>query len=98
MRVKVLEALAAGKAVIASRLAVDGLDVDDGVHVALAETDEQFIATILRLLDEPACRAALATRARMWGCANLDWERPLVAYEALYERLIGASKSVVATG
>jgi hypothetical protein len=83
--------------VIASRLAVEGLDVEDGVHVALAETDEQFVATILRLLDEPACRAALATRARAWGCANLDWERSLVAYEALYEQLIGASKRVAVT-
>src|SRR5207249_525806 len=39
IRIKVLEALAAGKAVVASRLAAEGLDVLDGRDIALAETD-----------------------------------------------------------
>lgn len=87
MRVKVLEALAAGKAVVASPLAVEGLDVSDGEQVRLATTDQEFCQAIVRLLDDPAARAALAARARRWASENLDWETSVAAYEALYSSL-----------
>jgi glycosyltransferase involved in cell wall biosynthesis len=88
MRVKVLEALAAGKAVVASPLAVEGLDVIDGEHVVLAETDQQFCEAIVRLLADPDNRASLAKGARAWACANLGWERSVAAYEELYNALV----------
>lgn len=91
LRVKVKEALAAGKAVVASRLAVEGLDVEDGKQILLAESDEQFADTVVHLLNNPEQRAALATRAGAWARANLGWERSIAAYEALYESLIQQS-------
>jgi glycosyltransferase involved in cell wall biosynthesis len=91
MRVKMLEALAAGKAVVASPLAVEGLDVMDGKHVLLADSDRQFEDAIVQLLTQPERRTALAAHARNWACANLDWERSVAAYERLYENLITCS-------
>lgn len=88
MRVKVLEALAAGKALVASPLAVEGLDLADGVHLLLAETDDQFARQIGRLLDDRTARTALAARAREWAQGHHGWERPVAAYEALYDDLI----------
>ncbi|MEJ7811826.1 MAG: glycosyltransferase family 4 protein [Gemmatimonadaceae bacterium] len=88
MRVKVLEALAAGKAVVATPLAVEGLSVTDGEQVALGETDRQLCDAIGALLDSPERRAALAARARAWAVANLGWERPVAAYETLYASLL----------
>ena len=67
MRVKVLETLAAGKALVATRLAVEGLDVADGEQVLLAETDQEFRDRLGYLLDQPEERMALATRARGLG-------------------------------
>lgn len=92
MRVKVKEALAAGKAVVATRLAVEGLDVVDGKQILLAESNEQFIDTVLHLLNNPEQRVALATRAGAWACANLGWERSIASYEALYDSLIRESR------
>jgi glycosyltransferase involved in cell wall biosynthesis len=94
MRVKVLEALAAGKAVVASPLAAEGLSVVGGKHLVLAESDEQFSDAIVRLLAEPEGRVALATCARSWACANLAWEGPIAAYERLYQSLIESSLRV----
>lgn len=88
MRVKVLEALAAGKAVVASPLAVEGLNIATGEHVVLAESDEEFATAIVRLLGAPKERAALAGRARAWAVQNLDWSGPVIAYEALHTRLL----------
>lgn len=89
MRVKVLEALAHGKAVIASARAVDGLALHDRVHVALAESDDDFVERIVGLLGAPDERRALATNARAWACAHLGEERWVAEYEALYDRLLG---------
>jgi glycosyltransferase involved in cell wall biosynthesis len=94
MRVKVLEALAAGKAVVASPLAVEGLDVIDGEHVVLAETDQQFCEAIVRLLADPEDRTSLAKRARAWACANLGWESSIAAYEQLYNTLLERSCNI----
>jgi polysaccharide biosynthesis protein PslH len=91
MRVKVLETLAAGKALVASRLAVDGLDLTAGVHVALASTDAEFAERIVELLDDPVRRVSIAREARGWAHLNLGWEGPVAAYEALYESLVGGS-------
>ena len=87
MRVKVLEALAAGKAVVASPLAVEGLDLTDGEQIILAESDQQFCDAIVKLLADPKRRASLAARARAWACENLGWEKSIEAYEALYASL-----------
>jgi glycosyltransferase involved in cell wall biosynthesis len=88
MRVKVMNALAAGKAIVASRLAIEGLGLADGQQVALAETDDEFSAAILRLLADPAERRAMAGRARAWACAHLGWQASLAAYAGLYTRLL----------
>lgn len=88
MRVKTLEALAAGKAVVASARAVEGLDVVDGQHLILAESDEEFVAAIKELLHNPEKRKALGAQARDWASANLSWEKSAAEYEKLYRCLL----------
>jgi len=88
MRVKVLEALAAGKAVVASPLAIEGLDLRHGEHVWLAETDVEFCRGIDQLLSSVEHRAYLAQHAREWAQANLGWTHSIAAYDALHDRLL----------
>jgi glycosyltransferase involved in cell wall biosynthesis len=88
MRVKVLEALAAGKPLVASSLAVDGLDVTDGDQLLIAETDEEFAERIGRVLADHALRARLGERARSWARENLTWDASVAAHERLYAHLL----------
>lgn len=88
MRVKVLEALAAGKAVVASPLAVEGLDLVSGEQIVLAEDDQQFCDAIIDLLGDPERRRGLASNARAWACTHLGWETVVANYEALYDSLL----------
>jgi polysaccharide biosynthesis protein PslH len=89
MRVKVLEALAAGKAMVATPLAVEGLNVSTNEQLLIAESDEDFAAAIVLLMEEPERRAALAQRARDWALNNLCWEESVTALEGLYDSLLG---------
>ncbi len=88
VRIKILEALAAGKAVVTSPLAVEGLEIQNGEQLCLAESDEEFAQAILYLLSHPHQRVALARRARLWAQRNLAWDKSLAAYEQLYENLL----------
>ena len=88
MRVKVLEALAAGKAVVSSPLAVDGVDVTDGEEVLLAGDDDAFVGAVLTLLADVERRRVQAGRARAWALANLSWDASIRAYQELYESLL----------
>lgn len=88
MRVKVLEALAAGKPVVASPLAVEGLDVADGDQLLTAETDDEFAERLSLVLADGELRGRLGTRARAWANRNLTWDRSIDEYERLYERLL----------
>jgi len=63
-RIKVLEAFAFERAVVATAAAVVGLDVRDGDDVVLAETPEALAAAAVALLDDPDRAAAIAARAR----------------------------------
>ncbi|HEX3127253.1 MAG TPA: glycosyltransferase, partial [Thermoanaerobaculia bacterium] len=88
MRVKVLEALAAGKAVVASPLAAEGLQ---GAPLLLADGDEETAEAIIGLIQNRDRRIALATRAREWSLARGG---PVEAFEALYERLLARQAEV----
>jgi len=88
MRVKVLEALAAGKAVVCSPLAVDGLLVRDGSEVRLAETDQQFADSIVELLGAAGERRALALRGRQWAQDHASSRQSAASFHRLYETVL----------
>jgi polysaccharide biosynthesis protein PslH len=91
MRVKMLEALALGKAIIASPVAAEGLDLVHGKHYFHAESDSEFCQAILQLLSDPEMRGSLSSNARAWACANLTWDEVISKYEALYKTLLDRS-------
>jgi polysaccharide biosynthesis protein PslH len=88
MRVKLLEALAAGKAIVASPTAVAGLALRDGEHVLLAERDTEFVSAVRSLLRDPVRRAEIATAARGWAEAHLAWRSRVAVYDELYASLL----------
>ncbi len=93
MRVKILEALAAGKAVVASSRSIEGLELTDGQNISIAEDDLDFVERITWLISDPEQRLAMARAARIWACEHIGWEKPLAAFESIYQRLF--TRSVV---
>lgn len=95
MRLKVLEALAAGKAVVASSLAAEGIAARAGEHFVLADDDDELVEALVALLHNPERRIALGRSARAWAEQNLGWEHPLASFEQLYETVIAAHERSV---
>jgi glycosyltransferase involved in cell wall biosynthesis len=85
-RLKILEALAAGKAVVSTPLGCEGLDVQDGKDLLVAGSPEKFAAEVVRLLDDPgssavlgATGAARVAQAYGWGTVLAKLEDVLTA-------------------
>jgi glycosyltransferase involved in cell wall biosynthesis len=86
-RVKVLEALAAGKAVVVTQRAVEGIAATPGEHLLLGETDDELAAAVAELVRDPARRAELGVAAYSWARENVSWERSAALLERLYSSL-----------
>jgi glycosyltransferase involved in cell wall biosynthesis len=87
LRVKMLEACAAGKAIIASPMAVEGLSLKDGEEVVIAETDEEFAARAVALMTHHEARTRLELASRHWWKDAHDVGRWLAQYAQVYESL-----------
>jgi len=93
MRVKVLDALAAGKALVCTPRAVEGFSVRDREHVRTAESDADFARAIVHLLSNPHERIAMAGRAHVWARAHAGSHAVVTQYEALYDRIAPADQA-----
>lgn len=87
MRVKVLEALAAGKAVVASTRAVEGITATPGEDLLVADGDAETATAVSRLLADAEARRRMGERARAWALRELDWTVMAERYDELYARL-----------
>ncbi len=70
---KILEAMAAGKAVVATPEAVAGLRVVDGEHVMVAGTPQAFADAVLEVIRDEKLRESLGMRARNFVEVEHDW-------------------------
>ena len=53
IRVKIIEAMSAGKTVVTTRVGARGIDARDGEHLLLADTADDFVRQIRRCIEEP---------------------------------------------
>jgi glycosyltransferase involved in cell wall biosynthesis len=72
VRVKLLEAFAAGIPVVSTKVGAEGLAVEDGEFCALADAPAEFAARVVALLRDPERAAAMAERARAEVVAQWD--------------------------
>jgi glycosyltransferase involved in cell wall biosynthesis len=59
-RLKILESLALGTPVVSTTVGAEGLDLQAGEHLLLADTAEAFADAVIHFLNEPAYRHQIA--------------------------------------
>lgn len=88
-RLKVLEAMAMGKAIVSTRVGVEGIGLVDGQSVLLADTPSEFAGAVKQLLDCPTLRHSLGRRARELAERCYGWtaigQRLLTTYDGLLQ-------------
>jgi GT2 family glycosyltransferase/glycosyltransferase involved in cell wall biosynthesis len=87
--IKVLEAMAMGKALVSTPAGVNGLDLKPGEDFVLVHSAQEMAAAIEKLLGEPAARAAIEAAARARVERDYGWDVIARAQAALYWDLSG---------
>jgi len=91
--IKILEAMAMGKAVVCTPAAVHGLDVEAGVEAMIVPSAGEMAGAVLRLLEDEEARAAMERAARRKAERRYGWDEIARRQAELYRSLIRAAAS-----
>jgi polysaccharide biosynthesis protein PslH len=72
-RLKVLEAMAMGKAIVSTTVGCEGFEVVGGREVLIADEPPEFAAVVLQLLRQPDLREEMGRAARDFASSRYDW-------------------------
>jgi sugar transferase (PEP-CTERM/EpsH1 system associated) len=86
-RLKILEALAMGKAVVSTSVGCEGLDLEDGEHLLIADDSKPFVDSVVRLLRNPIEAAALGARGRAVAERLYGWDQSAAELERFHQSL-----------
>jgi glycosyltransferase involved in cell wall biosynthesis len=84
-RLKLLEAMVMGKAIVSTTVGAEGFPVVNGHELVLADEPEQFAGEVLNLLENPARRSRLGSIGRTFAEANYGWDALTPQLEKVYE-------------
>jgi glycosyltransferase involved in cell wall biosynthesis len=84
-RLKLIEALAAGKGVVSTSVGVEGFPVENGREVLLADSAQEFAELVLRVLEDSDLRHDLGGRGREF-VDKYDWRNVVPKFDDVYMR------------
>lgn len=88
-RIKILEALSMGKAVVSTSVGAEGLAVVDGVHLLLADSPQEFARRAIDLLSSPEERRRLGENGRKLAIQRYSWNHLADLLESAWYRACG---------
>jgi polysaccharide biosynthesis protein PslH len=88
-RLKILEAMAMERPVIATRLAAEGLAVTPGVNILIGDSAEEFVEHLGSLLENPGLAAHLGREGARLARGVYDWRLCFRSLDDLYGAVLG---------
>ena len=73
-RLKILDALAMGKAVVSTTIGAEGLDVKPGEHLLVVDTPAAFAGSVAQALGDDGLRQRLGTCGRVFADRLYGWD------------------------
>ncbi len=89
MRVRILEALARGIAVVTTTTGLEGIEAVNGEHVLVGDEPEEFATQVVRLLNDAELGRRLAANGRRLAEDRYDWKVVLPKLEDVYAGVVG---------
>jgi sugar transferase (PEP-CTERM/EpsH1 system associated) len=86
VRIKILNALAMGKAVVSTPLGCEGIRVNDGEDIWIANTAEEFAQKVVNLLENEAQRRRLGEAGMRLVRNYYRWEQTAEGIEKVYQQ------------
>jgi polysaccharide biosynthesis protein PslH len=90
-RLKIFEAMAMGKAVVSTTIGAEGLPVQNGENILLADTPEDFARSVVSLFRDPGRRKQLGASARALVQEKYSWAKVAEDFASTLQEAINQS-------
>ena len=87
-RLKILEALAMGKAIVSTSVGAEGLDLKNGEEIFIADEPEAFADAVTRLLTDTLLRRRIGENGRARVERDYDWRSIGEKLHQLYTKIL----------
>jgi glycosyltransferase involved in cell wall biosynthesis len=87
-RLKIVEAMAMGKAIVSTTLGAEGIKVVPGRDILVEDEPAAFADAVHRLLAEPGLAASIGQSARQLAVERYGWSEAARALEGFYRRIL----------
>ncbi len=88
-RLKVLEALALGKAIVSTTRGVEGIALEPNRDALVADSPDEFARAVIPLLRDAERRRVLGAAARKLAVEKYDWRAILPKFDEVYAKALG---------
>ena len=95
-RLKIFEAMAMGLPVVATRVGAEGLPLQDGREIMLADSPERFAAAAIRLLTEERRARTLGEQGARTVRARFGWDRAAAEFSTICEGVVAGRTAFAA--
>jgi sugar transferase (PEP-CTERM/EpsH1 system associated) len=98
IRLKILEAMALGSAIVSTSIGCEGLDLTNEQELLVADSPQDFAAAVIRLLRDSPLSLKLRRRAREVAESRFSWEQSVARLEAVYSQVLSRAGVATAVG
>lgn len=92
-RLKILDAMSLGKAIVSTSIGCEGIDVEDGENIAIADDADGFAEKVIELLKDKEERESIGGNARQSVEEKYSWTKIAPLLGDLYKNLARAGDS-----
>ncbi len=87
-RLKILDAMAMGKAIVSTSIGAEGIDVTHGKNILIADTPEYFSKQVIRVLNDSNLRESLGKEGRKLVEEKYSWDIIGKKMDEIYANLV----------
>jgi polysaccharide biosynthesis protein PslH len=91
IRIKILQAMAMGKAIVSTSVGAQGIALTSGQNIVISDTPKEFSESVIHLLQEPEIRLLLGRNARQFVEKYYRWETIIDDLEKIYHLFVDSS-------
>ncbi len=90
-RLKIFEAMAMGKAIVSTSVGAEGLPVEHGRNIVLADKPDEFASAVVTLLKDPKARREMGQNAHRMVAEKYSWAAVAAHFDQILARLTETS-------
>lgn len=97
-RIKIFEAMAQKKAIISTSIGAEGLPLEDGKHIIIADDPDRFAGSVIRLMNDDRLVHKIGENAYSLVIEKYGWDRAACSFLNAFDKIENRRRGMIAVG